>query len=208
MTYQNVIDKANGNRDDFSNPYIPLAQTLQQLNDSIYEFVVQQYNRFEKTESVREDLRLYVKRFTVLSNILPLTSIADFMYNLGIRATFGAGLNPVQAEARAVTWDKLQTLLTDPFAQPSDRSPVYYQYYNGTDPVIFVVGESIPTGVTITYLKTPVVATVSNLGSDIDLPDNAAVQVARILTRKMQAVTEAYNDYQLSEQEEEQQVIQ
>jgi hypothetical protein len=196
-----LIDKANApwfsskEKDDFIN----LAQA---------EYVDKNYRFFEKDEEIRAKLNNIVRSVALgTTQQVLLSAITDFRYALRLKGTAPNKCGRLISQPIApVQWDDEAENQLDPFNKATDENMGYTQEnVVGIGNVFNILSDTIPTLVSLVYLKTPIdvfndtVTPANNV--NCELSESTHEEIVNLAVRKMLGTVENQTQYQVQANE-------
>lgn len=163
------------------------------LNEAQKEFVDTRYGEFEFNEKRREELITLVRKSTYTdTNSISLSGITDLAYVISLGADVTVCGNSYRRKVSPEQHDDEFENDVDPFNKASDKNLKYLMYNDGTNNIIEVKSDSVPTSLYLTYLKYPVKVSLAN-NIDCELNEVAHKQIVDIAIRMMMQPSEDQN---------------
>lgn len=195
-----LLDKADA-------PWFNPSEKDRYLNLAQIEFVETRYMQFEAIEKRREELLPLVKNSPYVGvDLINLNTITDFLYVLSIQAymidscvSTGLRIEPVHP----IQLDDFAGSQGDPFNKTSDNNVGYTQFNNGTNDIIQIHSDTIPSNINLFYLKRPIDVSIT-VPTNSELPVSTHEELVNIAVRKMMMTIQDPN-YQVQMNEIQQQ---
>jgi hypothetical protein len=196
-----LIDKADA-------PWFTPEQKDIYLNVAQTDFVENEHKIFEVTERGRESLSTIVKvQNYTNTKILDIDTITRFMFVLDLSGEFPNACKDGTVW-RSIKAEQLQDITSnqnDPFNKNDDSKPGYIQYDNGTNRVVEIYSDSIPTNISLKYLQRPVdvLNDEQNPANNIDceLPVFTHEEIVRRAVEQMLGTLQDQLGYQIAQSE-------
>lgn len=208
MTYQQIIDYANIEIDQYRMPFFDPDREAVILYDAIIEFVSQAYMEGERNERRRQDLIDFVRPYEPSggTNIINLTSIDGFLYVFELAGVFTDPCDAAKTMTRPIKpqkMDKHFRSLIDTFERPDDYYPQYIEYRNGDVRTIEVISDTVPVGYRMYYIKQPYAPSSTELGLEPEFGSKRPIclEVGKIFKRKIMEAADDFNRYSIEQNE-------